>query len=339
MSFLSRKGAVGGTDRVRSSVTRANVGYWDFYIMFSVEYDVGRDLRGLLRRGRSTLDYGPFDDRQKKNHEAVGIVVAEYRPVCKIKMTGLKMKRKVDRVLVEIREDLDPRKGRADDVVPPDRHSLGHQTLLIGRVTDLIKRSALRAVFTFLVAWRSHNERTINQQLHGATSQGNGGGSSKDYGTGRFHGRTEQQADRLTAHTGEVLSVPFSPEEQMSMSRSSDGPLRLWDMHVDERSMRWVIDGSHVENWTISLFSAIALDGRRIVVATEDDPSKYRRRQRGSMTLPPVLGPNGETLFWIVPDCLSTLREPRNTWVLGARTLELNFSRLAYGTSWTYRHD
>ncbi|KAI0342500.1 WD40 repeat-like protein [Trametopsis cervina] len=153
----------------------------------------------------------------------------------------------------------------------------------------------------------------------------------------------------LSGHTDAIWTVAFSRDGTRIVSSSHDRTVRQWSVATQEQI------GRPLEH-TARVFSAvISPDGQQIVSGTEDgsikawktsdDASFDTGASPAAQALPYtdssriedgwVLGPRGELLFWVAPDYRTALRKPGNEWVIAARTLELDLSRFAHGTSWT----
>ncbi|KAI0342503.1 WD40 repeat-like protein [Trametopsis cervina] len=148
----------------------------------------------------------------------------------------------------------------------------------------------------------------------------------------------------LTGHTQDIWTVAFSPDGTRIVSGSNDRTVRQWSVATQEKI------GRPLEHTDVVVFATISPDGNQIVTRTVDgsirawkasdtaaSPDVHTLPYRDSSPVEDgwVLGPDNGLLFWVAPDYRTALRKPGNEWVIAARTLELDLSRFAHGTSWT----
>ncbi|KAI0340420.1 hypothetical protein BDW22DRAFT_1486253 [Trametopsis cervina] len=121
---------------------------------------------------------------------------------------------------------------------------------------------------------------------------------------------TQKPIGRSLAHPRRVLSAAFSPNGEQIVVGTGDGA-RAWKVSAGTG------DAACEHNATSS--------STGVLPYTDSSPMEEGW----------VLGPQDELLFWIAPEYRAALRKPGNTWVISARNLELDFSRLVHGKSWT----
>jgi len=157
--------------------------------------------------------------------------------------------------------------------------------------------------------------------------------------------------DLLYGHTESVSSVPFSPNERYIVSGSDDITVRTWDAEAGTAA------GKLLKGNTYSVQSiAHAPDRQRIVSGSSDNPastwdalpslsiqpSSCNPIHPGFCAKPDiggwVRGSEGGLLYWVPHDCRMGVHSPALLTIplsSPIRSVSLDFSDFAFGTSWT----
>jgi WD40 repeat protein len=149
-----------------------------------------------------------------------------------------------------------------------------------------------------------------------------------------------------------VLSVAYSPDGRHIISGSEDMTIRIWD------DMNSPAVGSPPEGHTSKLTPiARSLDGQHIVSpsgggttsVSDSVPHVSIPFSSSSYLIHPtfclrpdangwVTDPEGGLLYWVPPDCRAGLHSPALLTIplaSNVRSVALDFTDFAYGTSWT----
>jgi WD40 repeat protein len=156
----------------------------------------------------------------------------------------------------------------------------------------------------------------------------------------------------LMGHTKRVWSVAYSPDGRRIISGSDDMTIRIWD------AMTGTGVGNPPEGHTMNSKSiAHSPDGHHIVSASGGETtylsdsiphtpipfSSSSNPIHPQLCLQPdtngwVRDPEGGLLYWVPPDCRAGLHSPALLTIpltSNVRSVSLDFTDFAFGTSWT----
>jgi hypothetical protein len=88
---------------------------------------------------------------------------------------------------------------------------------------------------------------------------------SKDHAIQIWNTNTGEEVQRFTGHTGDIMSIAFSPDDTRMLSGSKDGTMRLWDVTQEGEGRVF----RHPPGWWVSSV-AFCPDGRRAIAGYYD---------------------------------------------------------------------